>query len=103
MANYIFGYHGRPITPGTEQDGAMMAAWGAWFKGMGPALLDIGKPAAPSKVLGPSGAVHEPDGVGLTGYTIVEADSLDGALALAKGCPIFAAGGSVEVAELVAM
>lgn len=103
MAKYIFGYHGRAMTPDAEQDGAVMAAWRAWFRDMGPALVDVGKPAAPSKVLGPNGAVRDPDGVGLTGYSIVEAGSLDGAMTLAKGCPIFATGGSIEVAELVAM
>jgi hypothetical protein len=33
------------------------------------------------------------------GYTIVDAAGLDAAVAKAKGCPILAAGGSVEVCE----
>jgi hypothetical protein len=37
----------------------------------------------------------------LTGYSILAADSLDAAAALAKGCPLLAAGGSIEVYEVV--
>jgi hypothetical protein len=104
MSRYIFGYHGQPATAAmVDEDKAMMAAWGQWFRGMGHALVDMGNPAGPSKVLGASGAVRDPDGAGLTGYSIVEAGSLDDAMRLAKGCPIFAAGGSIEVAELVSM
>ena len=38
-----------------------------------------------------------------SGYSLIEAKSLDGALAKAKKCPIPAAGGSVEVAETIDM
>lgn len=34
------------------------------------------------------------------GYTLVKADSLEEAVELAKGCPIFAFGGNVEVREI---
>lgn len=104
MAKYIFGYHGRAVTgTAAEQDKAMMAAWGKWFGDMGPALVEIGNAAGPSKVVAANGKIGGPQGVGLTGYSIVEADSLDGAMKLTKGCPIFAAGGSIEVAELMVM
>ena len=104
MSRYIFGYHGRAVTPETApQVQAVMAAWQTWFGNMGSALIDIGNPAGPSQVLASNGAVSKPAGVGLTGYSIVEADSMETALKLAQGCPIFATGGSIEVAELVAM
>jgi hypothetical protein len=104
MSKYIFGYHGRPVTSETaEQDQAMMSAWRQWFGNMGPALVDIGNPAGPSQVLAGNGSAGKPTGVGLTGYSIIEADSMERAMKLAEGCPIFAAGGSIEVAELMAM
>lgn len=37
------------------------------------------------------------------GYSIVKADSLEDAAEIAKGCPVFAIGGNVEVRELVPM
>jgi hypothetical protein len=104
MSKYIFGYHGRAVTPETaQQDQAVMAAWQQWFRNMGPALVDIGNPAGPSQVIDPNGSVSKPQGVGLTGYSIVEAETIESAMTLAQGCPIFAAGGSIEVAELMPM
>jgi len=40
---------------------------------------------------------------GLTGYSIVSADSLDSAVELAKGCPVLEIGGAVDVYEAIAM
>ena len=37
------------------------------------------------------------------GYTIIQADSLDEATELSKGCPILAVGGSVEVRAIIPM
>jgi hypothetical protein len=39
----------------------------------------------------------------LSGYSLIEADSLDAAVQFAKGCPVLADGGSVEVAEAIDM
>jgi hypothetical protein len=37
---------------------------------------------------------------GLGGYTLIAADDLEGAVALARSCPLLAEGGGVEVGEL---
>lgn len=93
MAEFIFTYRTpADFTPGTP-DG--IAAWTAWFQGMGTALRDLGKPVFSRATVGDS-----PDGPQLGGYSLVTADSLDEAVTLAKGCPILAAGGGVEVGEL---
>jgi hypothetical protein len=39
----------------------------------------------------------------VTGYSILMADNLDSAVAMAKGCPIVTSGGSIEVSEILAM
>jgi hypothetical protein len=39
----------------------------------------------------------------MSGYTIVEADSIEAALSMAKACPFLEIGGSLEVSELVEM
>jgi hypothetical protein len=104
MANYLFTYHGGG-TPDTEEAGAkVMAAWEAWMGSLGAALVEPGNPVGPSATIAADGTTapsHGPDTV--TGYSIVTADSLDDALALAKGCPIHDDGGSVEVGEIVPM
>ncbi len=104
MANYLLTYHGGGV-PETEEEGAkVMAAWEAWMGSLGAALAEPGNPVGPSATIAADGSTspsHGPDTV--TGYSIVTAASLDDALALAKGCPILADGGSVEVGEVTPM
>ena len=40
---------------------------------------------------------------GLSGYSVLQADSLDAAAVLAKGCPVLEIGGTVEVYEALPM
>ena len=44
-------------------------------------------------------AVSEGAASALTGYSVLKADSLDEATKMAKGCPVLASNGSVEVYE----
>jgi hypothetical protein len=39
----------------------------------------------------------------MSGYTIIQADSMDAALSIAKACPFLEIGGSLEVSELIEM
>ena len=42
------------------------------------------------------------DASGPSGYSIIKADSLDAAVAIAKGCPVLHAGATIQVAETFA-
>jgi hypothetical protein len=99
MATYLFAYTGGS-QPQTEEEGqAVMTAWIAWFTSLGEVVTDPGNPIGPSATVGSDGAVSEGGASGITGYSIVSADSLDAATAIAQGCPHLAAGGAVEVYE----
>lgn len=100
MAKYLFVYHGGG-TPETPEEGeAEMAAWGAWFGELGGAVVDGGNPTGASVTVAGDGSTSEGGGANpTTGYSLVEAGSLEAAAGMAKGCPILNSGGSVEVAE----
>lgn len=103
MAKYLFAYKGGGMASTDAEREAAMAEWGAWFGEFGPAIIDCGNPIAVSKVV-TSGGVADGGGTGaVTGYTLIEADSLDAAAGLADGCPVLKHGGSVEVGETVPM
>jgi hypothetical protein len=99
MANYLLAYTGGSVPETEEERGAQMAAWGTWFGGLGEAVVDGGNPVGPSKLISADGSVSDGAPSALTGYSVIAADSLDAATELAKGCPVFAVGGSVEVYE----
>jgi len=100
MPNFIFAYHGgkKPDTP--EAGAKMMAAWRAWFDGMGEAVVDGGNPVGMSKTVSADGVEDNGGSNPLSGYTIVQAADIDAATDLAKGSPHLN-GGTIEVAELL--
>ncbi|MDJ0751043.1 MAG: YciI family protein [Woeseiaceae bacterium] len=104
MSKYLFVYHGGS-NPETEEEVAeVLDAWGNWLGSMGAAVVDGGNPVGMSSTVHPGGKVEDNGGSNpVSGYGLFEAADLDDALAKAKGCPILAAGGSVELAEVIDM
>ncbi len=103
MAKYVLAYRGgsMPETPAAQE--AVMAAWGAWFEQLGGSVLDGGSPFGASKSVASDGSMNDGGDAGLSGYSILTADSLAVAADLAKGCPVLTAGGSVDVYEAMDM
>jgi hypothetical protein len=99
MANYLLLYKGGGMPETDAEREAVTAAWGAWFGELDGAVVDAGNPFGASSSVSSGGSVSEGASSGATGYSVVTADDLAGAVALAKGCPILASGGSVEVHE----
>jgi len=105
MAKYLFAYHGGGDNPESEDEVAkILDDWGNWFGSMGAAVMDGGNPVGQSSTVNPDGSVADNGGANpVSGYSLIEAASLDDALAKAKGCPILVSGGSIEVAEAIDM
>jgi hypothetical protein len=104
MAKYLFVYHGGSHPEGKEAQAKVMAAWGQWFGSMGKSVIDGGNPVGKSSTVKSNGTVAQDGGSNpASGYSLIEAASLDQALTMAKGCPILAAGGSVELAKAMDM
>jgi hypothetical protein len=104
MAKYVLVYHGG-ATPETEENvAAVMAAWETWMESLGGALTDPGNATGNSATVHSDGTVVAGGGANpASGYSLLDAGSLDDAVELAKGCPIFESGGSIEVAETIEM
>ena len=77
---------------------AMMNLWETWFGSLGEAIVDGGNPIAFAKTVASDGSVADGGGLSpLTGYSLINADNIDAAVEMAKGCPVLANNGSVEV------
>jgi hypothetical protein len=107
VSKYLLLYRG-PATPmedfTPEQSAEQMKAWGDWMGRVGSAMVDGGAPFGQRTAVSDDGTSPAPGD--LNGYTIVEADSVDGARALTDGHPFLAEGKgrfTIEVFELVPM
>ncbi len=104
MAKFVFIYHGGMAGATKEEQDKNMAEWGAWFEKLGASLVDGGNPFGPSKVVMSSGVSDAPGNHAASGYSIVNADSHDAAVEMAKGCPILSQSeAGVEVCEAMPM
>jgi hypothetical protein len=99
MTSYVLLYKGGGMPATEEEQQQVLAAWGNWYEKLGQAVADGGNPFGPSKSVAADGAVSDGGASGLTGYTILQADSLDAAAEMARSCPVLSSGGTVEVYE----
>lgn len=99
MADYVLLYSGGGMPETEEAQAQAMKAWDAWFKELGGALKDGGNPfTQAARTVGSDGAVSDATPQA-TGYSIVKADSLDEAAAIAKGSPVLQGGASITIYE----
>ena len=78
MAKYMFVYSGgKGVAADEAERNAQYARWGQWFGELGSAVVDGGAATGAAKTVGPGGSVSDGGSRGLTGYSIVSADSLD--------------------------
>jgi hypothetical protein len=103
MASYLLVYHGGQMPETEAEQKAVMDAWTNWFGKLGGALVDGGNPVSQTKTVSAGGSVSDGAANHATGYSIIKADNIDAAVALARGCPVLAGGASVEVAETFAV
>jgi hypothetical protein len=91
MTNYVLVSHGGSMPETPEEGVRFMQAWTDWYDELGARIVDRGNPMAVKKQIAPDG------------YIIIRADSLDEAVALAKGCPVLGGGSTLQVVETYAM
>jgi hypothetical protein len=98
---YLLVYYGGGMPETPAQQARVMKQWTSWFTRLGPALVDPGNPmsGAVNKIK-PDGTVSKgPVGQRASGYSIIEAHSLEAATKLAKACPVIKGGAQIAVYE----
>lgn len=107
MSRYMLIYNGKATDPSqmSPDDAAkVMDGWRTWMGSVGPALVDVGTPFGQGTSVVDDGSSADP--IELSGYSVVEASSLDEARGLAEGHPFLSEGKgnyAVEVYELLAV
>ncbi len=97
MSSYVSAFRGRPDRELPAEEGK---AWMSWLTELTPKIADPGHRTGHVERIEGTGAQRSSEV--LTGYVLVDAPDMDGAVAIARGCPGLPAGVSVEVAQTVA-
>ena len=92
MPRFLFSYR----VPRDYQPRAQFGkAWQAWFESLGSSRTDTGHAVIATRTLGNLDADTR-----LGGYSVVAAEDMEAAAALAAGCPALQLGGGVEVGTI---
>ena len=103
MTQFVITYIGGnpPATP--EEGKQHFARYMEWLGSLGDAAVSPMNPFKNTHSVTPDGDASEGGKTGMSGFTIIEAESMDAALEMAKGCPFLEIEGTLEVSELVDM
>ena len=70
---------------------------------LGDSAVSPANPLKNTSTVNSDGTVTSGGTTSMSGFTIIEVDSMDAALSIAKACPFLDIGGSLEVSELIEM
>ncbi len=103
MPQYFISYLGgnKPSSP--EEGKRHFAKYKEWLSSLGDSVISPANPFKNTSTVNPDGTVTAGSTTSMSGYTIIEADSMEAALSMAKACPFLDIGGSLEVSELIEM
>jgi len=103
MAQFIITYIGGtpPSTP--EAGKKHMEDYRNWLTKYADQITSPANPFKDTHSIDPDGNVTRGSVSALSGYTLLEADTIEEAIEIAKECPFLNVGGSLDVAQLVQM
>ena len=103
MPQYLIVYLGGNQPSSPEEGKQHFSKYMDWLSSLGDSAVSPANPLKNTSTVNSDGAVSAGGTTTMSGYTIVEVDSMDAALETAKSCPFLELGGSLEVSELVKM
>ena len=103
MTQYIITYPGGDQPSSPEEGKQHFAKYKEWLSSLGDSAVSPANPFKNTSTVNSDGTVTTGSTTSMSGYTIIEADSIEMALEIAKTCPFLDIGGSLEVSELMRM
>ena len=103
MPQYVIVYLGGDPPSSPEEGKQHFAKYKEWLASLGDSAVSPANPLKGTNTVNPDRSVTTGSTISMSGYTIVEVDSMEAALSIAKACPFLDIGGSLEVSELIQM
>ena len=103
MPQYMITYLGGDKPSSPEEGKQHLSKYRVWLSSLGESAVSPANPLKGTSTVNSDGTVTTGSTTSMSGFTIIEADSMEAALLIAKACPFLDIGGSLEVSELVEM
>jgi hypothetical protein len=103
MPQYVITYLGGNQPSSPEEGKQHMAKYMEWLSSLGEKAVSPMNPFKDTQTVKPDGTAASGSSTKMSGFTIIQADSMDAALSIAQSCPFLEIGGSLEVSELMQM
>jgi hypothetical protein len=103
MSQYVIVYLGGDQPSSPEEGKQHFAKYMDWLASLGAAAVSPANPLKDTSTVNSDGSVTNGGTSTMSGFTIIEVDSVDEALSIAGKCPFLDVGGSLEVSELMQM
>jgi hypothetical protein len=103
MPQYVMVYLGGDPPSRPDEGKQHFAKYTEWLSSLGDSVVSPANPFKDTKTVSPDGTVTPGGATNMSGCTIVETDSMEAALSMARACPFLDIGGSLEVSEHVEM
>ena len=101
MPQYMITYLGGVKPSNPEEGQRHFLKYMDWLSSLGESAVSPANPLKDTTTVNADGSVTDGSATAMSGFTIVEADSMEAALSIAKACPFLGTGGSIEVSELI--
>ena len=103
MPQYIITYLGGNQPSSPEEGKQHMSKYRSWLSSLGDSAVSPANPLKGTTTVNADGTTTAGSTTSMSGFTVVEVDSMQAALLIAKACPFLDVGGSLEVSELTQM
>ena len=87
MPQYIIAYLGGDQPSSPEEGQQHFAKYLEWLTSLGDSAVSPANPLKDTNTVGPDGTVTAGGSTSMSGYTIVDVDSMEAALTIAQACP----------------
>ncbi len=103
MAQFIISYIGgnHPTDPQLAKQ--HFEQYKNWLNSIGSAVISPANPFKNTHHIKADGSVSQGSQIKMSGFTVIEAESIEAAIEIAKQCPFLKIDGELEVAELIKM
>lgn len=103
MPQYFIAYLGGDQPSSPEEGKKHFAKYQEWLSSLGDSVVSPANPFKNTHTINPDGKVFSETTTSMSGYTIIQADSMEEALSMSKTCPFLDVNGTLEVSELIVM